>query len=142
MCYLKCVRCLWMSRSRMGVGLEEPRGERSWLSKSWNSLQICLTDRGREGNEGFTICLQHSRRNLFLFLFPRAPVPIILDQATHESLPGNNRRQKERDEFNVDAETSETLAHNVIPEVLQMWSERCFFNIVPGCLPGFQSALG
>lgn len=48
-CYLKCVRCLWMSRSRMGVGLEEPRGERSWLSKSWNSLQICLTDRRREG---------------------------------------------------------------------------------------------
>lgn len=46
--YLKCVRCLCMSRSRMGVGLEEPRGERSWLNKSWNSLQICLTDR-REG---------------------------------------------------------------------------------------------
>lgn len=27
--YLKCVRCLWMSRSRMGVGLEEPKGDRS-----------------------------------------------------------------------------------------------------------------
>lgn len=43
-----------MSRSRMGVGLEEPRGERSWLSKSWNSLQICLADRGRGRRRGWS----------------------------------------------------------------------------------------
>lgn len=71
--YLKCVRCLCMSRSRMGVGLEEPRGERSWLNKSWNSLQICLTRQKEGGREwGFTICLQHNCRNFvtsFSFFF-------------------------------------------------------------------------
>lgn len=64
-CYLKCVRCLWMSRSKIGVGLDEPRGERSWLNKSWNSLQICLTDRRRDW--GFTICLQQNHHIFSLF---------------------------------------------------------------------------
>lgn len=32
--YLKCVKCLWMSRSRIGVGLEDPSGDLSWLKRS------------------------------------------------------------------------------------------------------------
>lgn len=54
-----------MSRSRMGVGLEEPRGERSWLSKSWNSLQICLLNRrgSWNGGGGVAICLHRGKQS-------------------------------------------------------------------------------
>jgi len=34
-----------MSRSNIGVGLEDPRGDLSWLRRSWNSLHICLKEK-------------------------------------------------------------------------------------------------
>lgn len=40
---LKWVRQPWIPGSRMGAGLEFPSGERSWVRRSVNSLQICLT---------------------------------------------------------------------------------------------------
>lgn len=39
---LKWVKQLWIPGSRMGCGREFPKGERSWESRSVNSLQICL----------------------------------------------------------------------------------------------------
>jgi len=38
----KCVRCLWMLGSKIICGRVLHRGERSWLSRSINSLVICL----------------------------------------------------------------------------------------------------
>lgn len=45
---LKWVKQLWIPGSRMGCGREFPSGERSWDSRSVNSLQTCLN---REENE-------------------------------------------------------------------------------------------
>lgn len=90
-CYLKCVRCLWMSRSRMGVGLEEPRGERSWLNKSWNSLQICLTDRRREGKRVYHLSATQPSQFVpffFLIIFFHASTLIVVGRPTREK----NRR--------------------------------------------------
>lgn len=69
-----------MSRSRMGVGLEEPRGERSWLNKSWNSLQICLTRQKEGGTQGLpSVCFSFSPSSPSLF-----PIIIIFNQPPTE----------------------------------------------------------
>ena len=38
----KCVRCLWMLGSRMGVGLVLHRGDLSWFNRSINSFVMYL----------------------------------------------------------------------------------------------------
>lgn len=126
-----------MSRSRMGVGLEEPRGERSWLSKSWNSLQICLTDRrweGRRGWEGFTICLQHNRGNLCLFpSFTHSP--LLMFSYTHphhfgsthvKMCPKKHLKKPAAEKFNADAEAKAKHLCNTTLNI-QLSSPRSFF---------------
>lgn len=106
--YLKCVRCLWMSRSRMGVGLEEPRGERSWLSKSWNSLQICLMDRRREGRRVYHLSpTQPSQLALFWVFSPPCTHPGHFG-STRTLNPSQETHMLERDNFNVNPKMSET----------------------------------
>lgn len=101
---------VWRSPEENGLGSVSPG----------TPYRFAWQTEGGRGTRGLPSVSNTTVAICFRFLFPRAPFPIILDQPTHESLPGNNRREKERDEFNVDAETSKTPAHNVIPEVLQM----------------------
>lgn len=65
---LKWVREPWIPGSMMGAGREFPRGDRSWVSRSVNSLQICL-ESSKEGlaRRKENICwhqrTNHTRRN-------------------------------------------------------------------------------
>lgn len=133
-CYLKCVRCLWMSRSRMGVGLEEPRGERSWLNKSWNSLQICLTDRRKEGMRVYHLSPTQPSQYVCIFFF----------SCMHPHYFGSTHTQiqiymQEQEKFNVNPKTRTTLSLHMAKDFANVNSE-LDFNVSPGCVFGFHLA--
>lgn len=57
----KWERQLWMPGSRMGVGLELPRGVLSWASRSVNSLHSCLQVKTHSVMSDYRVSLNHNK---------------------------------------------------------------------------------
>lgn len=123
-----------MSRSRMGVGLEEPRGERSWLNKSWNSLQICLMDRRKGGNEGLPSVSNTTVAVFFFFSHPSSSFWISPHRnSSQETIEGTQHAGAKTSSMSIQKQAKHFSQHDSGKSA----ESKLVFNICPGCLFGF-----